>query len=415
MRRSRSYVVKAGVVLLSTVAALAAAEFVLRQWLHAVPQLELDLYERDPRGNLRLRPSIERRHITRLWDVTIRINSEGWRDREPKPPETAPVVLGLGDSMAFGWGVELEESFLSLLEQRIISERPLRLIKAAVPGTGTGDQLRLLETIWPRYEPRAVLLSFFVGNDFVDVQLGGAAQFDVEDGLLVRRPLGNESSSWLAEARAQLVRRSHVLQLVRAMQLNWTRPDSPQQASQNHPPRRWDEWLREFAQVHRKDYPQRTQRAVDDTLRYLDGFQALCQSRSVPLVLVVIPRSYQVYPEERKELLAGLGLSEGELDLDRPQRLLMGWAAERSVTAVDLLPAFRRHQRENPGVNLYSYPDAHMNALGHRAAAAVIYSDSAVIQVLRSVAGRSASVLTWETANADQATIDTSELETPLQ
>jgi hypothetical protein len=387
MSTSRSFAIKAGVVLLSTMAALGAAELALRHWLHAVPQLELDLYERDSHGNLRLRSGIERRHVTRLWDVNIRINSEGWRDREPEPATAAPVVLGLGDSMAFGWGVEIEQSLLALLEAQISRERMLRLVKAAVPGTGTSDQLRLLETIWPQYEPRAVLLCFFVGNDFVDVQMGGAQQFDVQDGLLVRRSLGGESGSRLSQARAQLLRRSHLLQLVRAVQLNWTRPDSPRQASQQHPPRHWDEWLREFAQVHRKHYPEQTQRAVENTLRYLDGFHALCESRSVPLVLVVIPRSYQVYPEERQELLAGLGLSGDDLDLDRPQRLLAAWAAQRGVAAVDLLPAFRRHQREHPADNLYHYPDAHLNVVGHRAAADAIQADAAAMQEIESALG----------------------------
>jgi hypothetical protein len=390
MRITRSFAVSAAVVLLSTVTAFAVAEFALRHWLHAVPQLELDLYRRDPQGNLLLRPGIERRHVTRLWDATIRINSEGWRDREPGPHETAPVLLGLGDSMAFGWGVQIEESFLSLVEERIRREHAVRLVKAGVPGTGPGDQLRLLEMIGPRYQPRAVLLCFFVGNDFVDVQMGGAAQYAVEDGVLTHRPLGNESGSWLAAARSQIVRRSHLLQLVRAVQLNWTRPDSAQQASQDHPPRRWDEWLREFAQVHLKHYPARTQRTVDETLRYLDGLQAFCHSHAIPLVLVVIPRSYQVYPEEREELLAGLGLTEEDLDLDRPQRLLTGWAAEHGVAAVDLLAAFRAHQRDNPGVNLYYYPDAHLNALGHRVAAEAICSQGGAMRAVRSALGAAA-------------------------
>ncbi len=196
---SRSFALKAAVVALSTVAALGMAEFALRHWLHALPQLELDLYRRDPAGNLLLRPDIERRHVTRLWDVTIRINSEGWRDHEPLPGDTSPVVLGLGDSMAFGWGVELGDTYLSLVEERLRRQQPLRLLKAGVPGTGTSDQLRLLQQIWPRYQPRAVLLSFFVGNDFVDVQLGGAAQYDVEGGLLAHRPLGDAPPGWLVE------------------------------------------------------------------------------------------------------------------------------------------------------------------------------------------------------------------------
>jgi len=379
------WIARAGVALLSCAVALAAAEFVLRHWLHAVPQLELDLYSRDPQGNLRLRPNITRRHVTRLWDVEIRINAEGWRDRAAAGPGQM-TLLGLGDSMAFGWGVELEESFLFLLEERLRREEPVRLVKAAVPGAGPGDQVRLLQTIWAEYDPRAVLLCFFVGNDFVDVQMGGSAQFDVENGLLVRRALGDEPVSWSSRARSGLIRSSHLLQLVRAVQLNWSRNDSssPQGTGE---PRHWDDWLREFAQIHLTNYPERTRQAVAETFKFLDEMEAYCRQRAVPLVLVVIPRSYQVYPEERRELIEALDISEADLDLDRPQRLLAEWASRRGVAAVDLLPAFRLHQQENPGVNLYHYPDAHWNAAGHRLAAEAIAGDAAAMAAIRSVSG----------------------------
>ncbi|MEX2299986.1 MAG: hypothetical protein WD733_03555, partial [Bryobacterales bacterium] len=271
MRSRQSWVLKAGVVLFSAALAVAAAEFVLRYWFHAAPQLELDLYTRDAEGNLRLRPNITRRHVTRLWDVEIRIDGEGWRDHAALQ---GPAIVGLGDSMAFGWGVEFEESFLFLLERELRLAQPVRLVKAAVPGTGPGDQFRLLQSIWPRYEPRVVLLSFFVGNDFVDVQMGGAAQFDVEDGLLVRRAVEGESPSWLARARARLIRSSHLLQLVRAVQLNWSRKDSGSPAGPGQASRQWDSWLREFAQVHLANYPERTRTGVEQTLASLDELEA---------------------------------------------------------------------------------------------------------------------------------------------
>ncbi len=142
--------------------------------------------------------------------------------------------------------------------------------------------------------------------------------------------------------------------------------------------------MREFAQIHRKQYPERTQRAVEETLSYLNQMQALCRGRGAPLILVVIPRGYQVYPEEREEMLRGLGLSDDDLDLDRPQRLLLRWASQHGVPAVDLLPAFREHRRKHPNQNLYYYPDAHLNAAGHRLAAETICANEAAMQALRS-------------------------------
>ncbi|MEX2299367.1 MAG: hypothetical protein WD733_00445, partial [Bryobacterales bacterium] len=112
--------------------------------------------------------------------------------------------------------------------------------------------------------------------------------------------------------------------------------------------------------------------------------EAFCRQRSAPLILVVIPRSFQIYPEERRELIEALGVSEDDLDLDRPQRLLAEWASRRGALLVDLLPAFRLRQRENPGENLFHYPDAHMNAAGHRAAATAISGNAAAMDAIRS-------------------------------
>jgi hypothetical protein len=356
------------VVIAATLLAVILAELFVRHVLHAAPQLELDIYRRDERGNLLLRPGLQRRHVTRLWDVRVAINEEGWRDRPGPAVNEGETWLALGDSQAFGWGVELEKTYLFLLEEKLRKERPARIVKAAVPGTGTSDQYHLLETVWGRYRPQIVVLSLFVGNDFTDVQMGGAAQFEVSDGLLTRRPLAASRDSWPSRLRETVVRNSHLLQALRALQLNWTRPDAHLPSE----PRHWDEWLREFAQVHLRNPSQRTRDAVRQTLEWLDRTQSYCHARGTDFLLVVIPRSFQIYPAQREEMRAALQVPESELDLDQPQRLLNEWGASTGVLVVDLLPAFLRQFSMSPGEILYYDPDAHMNAAGHRVAAEVI-------------------------------------------
>ena len=351
---------------------LLAAEAIARLSVYSIPRLDLDIYRKSGDGQLLLRPGVTRRHSTRHWDVSVSINEEGWRDSPGLGSAGDSVVLGLGDSLAFGWGVELEDSLFFLLEQQLTGRHRVRILKAGVPGTGPGDQLRLLQILGPKYQPSAVVLIFFAGNDFVDVQMGGARQFQVESGLLVRRDLSQETANPLSTMRTEAVRKSRLLQLLMGIWWRWSRPDDAAAPKGVRAPRRWDEWLREFAQIHLREYPPRTAEAVKQTLDLLTEIHQACRSRSAEFLLAVVPRSYQVYENETEELKTSLGLSAHDLDLDKPQRILKEWAGRSGVPVADLLDPFREHQRTHPRQRLFYYPDAHLNRLGHRVAADAI-------------------------------------------
>lgn len=345
----------AKVALLSVSAALAlvAAETSLRLFFHTAPQLELDIYRKQD-GLLLLRPNLERRHVTRQWDVDVRINSEGWRDEEYE--NSGPPVLGLGDSFAFGWGVQASESFYSLAEQSIAGP----LINAGVPGTATIDQERMLEVLIPRYRPRFVLLALFVGNDFTETGLGGAERLEVVDGLLALKAISGEGAGtpWLR----RIATKSHLLQLLRALQFQMQGPSQTGGA-----PRTWDAWMREFAQVHLRRPSASADQAIRATLRSLDRIADRCHQDDIGFAVLALPRSFQVDPAEREEMRAALGVASEELDMDQPQALLREWAERKNVMLVDVLEDFRA--RQAAGARLYYSPDAHLTPQGHAAAA----------------------------------------------
>ena len=345
----------AQVALLSVSAALAliAAEASLRLFFHAAPQLELDIYRKRD-GLLLLRPGLERRHVTRQWDVKVRTNSEGWRDAEREG--TGPTVLGLGDSFAFGWGVEAEESFYSLAERRLAGP----LINAGVPGTATIDQERLLQALIPQYRPRFVVLAFFVGNDFTETGFGGAERLDVVDGLLELKPLDGQEAP--TSGLRRLASKSHLLQMLRAVQFQMEGS-----VDKGGHPRTWDAWMREFAQVHLRRPSPRAEEAMRLTLASLDRIADRCREDDMGFAVLVLPRSFQVDAGEREEMRTALGLRLEDLDLDKPQRVVREWAEGQGVLLVDLLDDFEA--RHKAGERLYYSPDAHLTAAGHAAAA----------------------------------------------
>lgn len=97
-------------------------------------------------------------------------NSIGLRDKEftlEKPANTIRIV-GLGDSIMFGWGVEQDESYLKLLESKLQSKHPnqsFEVMNFAVPGYNTAMEVATFEHKALAFDPDLVILHF-VDNDF---------------------------------------------------------------------------------------------------------------------------------------------------------------------------------------------------------------------------------------------------------
>lgn len=94
----------------------------------------------------------------------VTINSEGNRGPEHALEKAPGVtrVLVLGDSTAWGWGVDDAEVWCELVDARLGGE--VEVINLAVPGYGTDQQLLQLERVGADWQPDIVLLAY-VHND----------------------------------------------------------------------------------------------------------------------------------------------------------------------------------------------------------------------------------------------------------
>jgi len=57
----------------------------------------------------------------RVWGTDLKINSQGFRGPEPSSNPAMQRVIVLGDSIAFGNNLPLEDTFSSQLQQRLVS------------------------------------------------------------------------------------------------------------------------------------------------------------------------------------------------------------------------------------------------------------------------------------------------------
>ncbi|MFN0241577.1 MAG: SGNH/GDSL hydrolase family protein [Planctomycetota bacterium] len=171
--------------------------------------------EHDAQLGWRYRSGARERHRTTEFDVEIAINSRGFRGEEWPPRDGRKRALVLGDSFAFGWGVEHSESFSSVLE-RLAPD--WQVLNAAVSGYGTDQELLLLETLASEVEPDLVVV-VYCSNDRMEcasvAPYGRAKPYFtrrgrelVVDGVPIEEPwlvrhsyLARAIAKWLAERR----------------------------------------------------------------------------------------------------------------------------------------------------------------------------------------------------------------------
>ncbi len=119
----------------------------------------------DPRIVYELVPSLD---VTFL-GAALRTNPDGFRGPALTPARTRPAVrvVGLGDSVMFGWGVSEEDSYLARLAPLLETTSPgvaWEVVNTAVPGYNTVMEVATLEAKGLRFDPDLVILNF-VGND----------------------------------------------------------------------------------------------------------------------------------------------------------------------------------------------------------------------------------------------------------
>jgi hypothetical protein len=135
----------------------------------------------DPEGRARLgdvvRPSANPRIVyelipgldVELLGARLRTGPDGFRGKPVPPSRTRPAVrvVGLGDSVMFGWGVREEDAYLARMAALLEASSPgvaWEVVNTAVPGYNTVMEVETLEAKGLRFDPDLVVLNF-VGND----------------------------------------------------------------------------------------------------------------------------------------------------------------------------------------------------------------------------------------------------------
>jgi hypothetical protein len=258
------------------------------------------------------------------WGITrpARTNSHGWRDSEhagPKPAGVRRAVL-LGDSFAFGLGVDDGERVSDLIEQAF---QRLEVLNMGVTAWGTDQQLRALELDGFAYAPDIVVLLTFPHNDLDDV----------------RR---ERNCSW-PKPHFDLV--NGELRLVK-------------------PRLTWDVRLRSLSYCAEFIYDRL--RTKDTDARMVAGWES---RDAIPLYAAIVQRMAEECTAKGVRMVAVIAYPPERLEAGPSEAEKRARAAleDAGFAVCDTLDAFREHART--GESLYLKGDFHWNARGNAVAA----------------------------------------------
>ncbi len=333
-------------LLLFTVAlilSLVAAEIVVRILADEVLPTSFGpryMFQADPELGITLTPDFEGRFALHgEFDVSVSINSRGYRDREfGTKPKGITRIISLSDSMGFGYGVTSQDSYPKQLEAKLnenLSQPRFEVLNAGAPARGIQHMIRVLErSAW--FEPDVVIASFFFVNDLKDLR--DFPLHTVRGGMVWTRSIAEviDRNGWLAfsldYSKLSLLAYRGWFNFMKKIQGNGTRLGGAVAPPGRH-------WGTEALLTDSPSSPG----GEDLWGKFAGQLKVLhekTQAMGAKLILCTIPQEY-LTRDEAWETLKRDGTVTDKHDRDLPSKKLTKICADIGVAFYDTVPDFR--------------------------------------------------------------------------
>ena len=368
---ARRWLGRLGVASASLLVALAAAELIVRASGYEPLYSDMGpryLHVGDPELGVRLRPGFEGVHVHPEFEVPVAVSLQGFRDRFYPPKQEGVVrILSLGDSFAFGFGVEQDEAYCEQLEARLNARgdgRAYEVVNGGCSSYSTAQMLTLLDRRVDELRPDLVLFTFLYTDDLETnvsgnlverggyaLSAGGAALIDSS----ALRRFAIEHSVLLTTVLVQWYVATHV-------GVNLSRPVLPPRAPDDPlVPVRW-ELLSEAPDARAAQLWPRTEELIG-------AFAARARAAGAEPVLVNIALPFQFDEAVWRRAAAHHGIDPEAIRIDAVAAHLAALCERLGLTFVDLGAGFA--QLGLGEADFYPY-NLHFKAGGHAAAARVL-------------------------------------------
>lgn len=289
------------------------------------------------------------------FDTQVAVTEEGLRAPVRSAPSATLRLLTVGDSFAFGWGVEGGEAFpIRTAELLGRPGQPVVGLNGGVPGFGLLDAVGVLEHRGPALRPDFVVVAVFPGNDLVDAtDKHGSVR--VEDGLVTG--FGG-TRGW----KDRLDAGSHLFRLTK-------RALGPTIREVLGRGPTWEQaYLRDVVRSYRREPGELLLEGRERTraagLRLPELIAATGATRALA---VLMPGPLGADPDRFDRALRSFGLDPADYSQDVPGAWFAALFHEVGLDVVDLGPAFRAGVEA--GRPLFFRHDPHWTVEGHELAA----------------------------------------------
>lgn len=167
-----------------------------------------------------------------IFGTYYEINANGFRGpvhAETNPEDRKRLVV-MGDSIAFGFGVDVEETFPRVIETLLASRLPkakIEVVNLGVGGYNAWNEARLLEDVGLAYGPDVVLVQFSI-NDLNDPTVHFSTQTRLSMGAIPDKAFPDPSrSQGLSPGRQTFTRVCNLSRLCAALRLRASEDEKP--------------------------------------------------------------------------------------------------------------------------------------------------------------------------------------------
>ena len=332
-------------------------------------QISSKIFEKSDYTPWKLKPGAKDRQISDYgneFNVPLSINSDGLRDDEINHRDilTKKIIGAIGDSFTYGYGVRLEDTYHKKLEKMInknLNDYLVINMGRADGSLSTDVQYLYLKRKGLKFNPKIIILGFYVGNDITDIGTKTEWTGIDKDGYPTNITTTYTYIDEKGRLRMSFERNNKNLSLFGRF---------------NHFMSSWSHsyiflkrlYIGAFLVKPEPDYlydhPQDYLRNFDVSKKLLVGINSMLKSYNSTLVVILIPAKVQVSDKDWEAYERYFKANSYRFN---PQKELIKFCSENNINCLDLLPSYMGK------TDTYFKIDGHWNEKGHELAASELY------------------------------------------